>query len=304
MRIPKNEPVIGYKAFTKDLQCRGYQFAIGKEYHHKGPIQLCVKGFHFCASVDKVFDFAPYELNPQTTRVCSVLAWGNVQEDTRSGKCVASNIRVIRELSIQQILSAANFRGSNYGRYNSGSFNYGNCNTGRENLGDGNHGVGNYGNDNYGSFNWGNGNSGNHNLGNHNTGCYNDANFCAGTLCTVSHLPSTYMFNRPLTLDDDFRMRRYGFPAFFCYVKPVIVIDQRDVAKYRGYIKIDDYTEAFDDLNMLRAVSWETLWRFALAKAKTERTWKKQLEHLVNLPNFSYEVFESITGISKQQILE
>ncbi len=137
MRIPKNEPVIGYKAFTKDLQCRGYQFAIGKEYHHKGPIQLCVKGFHFCSSVDKVFDFAPYELNPQTTRVCSVLAWGNVQEDTRPGKYVASNIRVIRELSIQQILSAANFRGSNYGRYNSGSFNYGNCNTGRENLGDG-----------------------------------------------------------------------------------------------------------------------------------------------------------------------
>lgn len=304
MRIPKNEPVIGYKAFTEDLQCRGYQFEIGKEYHHKGPIQLCVKGFHFCSSVDKVFDFAPYELKPQTTRVCSVLAWGNVQEDTRSGKYVASNIRIIRELSIQQILSAANFRGSNYGRYNSGSSNYGNCNTGRENLGDGNRGVGNYGNDNYGSFNWGNGNSGNHNLGNHNTGCYNDANFCAGTLCTISHLPSTYMFNRPLTLDDDLRMQRYGFPAFFYDVKPVIIIDQRDVAKYRGYIKIDDYTEAFDDLNMLRAVSWETLWRFALAKAKTERTWKKQLEHLVNLPNFSYEVFESITGISKQQILE
>lgn len=304
MRIPKNEPVIGYKAFTKDLQCRGYQFAIGKEYHHKGPIQLCAKGFHFCSSVDKVFDFAPYELNPQTTRVCSVLAWGNVQEDTRSVKYVASNIRVIRELSIQQILSAANFSGSNYGRYNSGSFNYGNCNTGRENLGDGNCGVGNYGNNNYGSFNWGNGNSGNHNLGNHNTGCYNYANFCVGTLCTASHLPSTYMFNRPLTVDDDFRRKRYGFPAFFDYVKPVIVIDQRDVAKYRGYIKIDDYTEAFDDLNMLRAVSWETLWRLALAKAKTERTWKKQLEHLVNLPNFSYAVFESITGISKQQILE
>lgn len=304
MRIPKNEPVIGYKAFTEDLQCRGYQFAIGKEYHHKGPIQLCVKGFHFCLSVDKVFDFAPYELNPQTTRVCSVLAWGNVQEDTRSGKYVASNIRIIRELSIQQILSAANFSGSNYGRYNRGSFNYGNYNTGRENLGDGNCGVGNYGNNNYGSFNWGNGNSGNHNLGNHNTGCYNCANSCAGTLCTVSYSPSTYMFNSPLTLDDDLRMQRYGFPAFFYDVKPVIVIDQRDVAKYRGYIKIDDYTEAYDDLSMLRTVSWETLWRFALARAKTERTWEKQLEHLVNLPNFSYEVFESITGISKHQILE
>ncbi len=304
MRIPKNVPVIGYKAFTEDLQCSGYQFELGKEYHHKGPIQLCIQGFHFCSSVAKVFDFAPYDLNPQTTRVCSVLAWGNVQEDTRSGKYVASNIRIIRELSIQQILSAANFSGSNYGRYNSGSFNYGNYNTGRENLGDGNCGVGNYGNNNYGSFNWGNGNSGNHNLGNHNTGCYNYANSCAGTLCTVSHAPSTYMFNRPLTFDDDLRMQRYGFPAFFYDVKPVIVIDQRDVAKYRGYIKIDDYTEAFDDLSMLRAVSWKALWRFALAKAKTERTWKKQLEHLVNLPNFSYEVFESITGISKQQILE
>ena len=69
-------------------------------------------------------------------------------------------------------------------------------------------------------------------------------------------------------------------------------------------IKIDCYTEAFDDLSLLRAMSWKALWRFALAKAKTESTWKKQLKHLVNLPNFSYEVFESITGLSKQQILE
>lgn len=35
MRIPKNKPIIGYKAFTKALQCREYQFEIGKEYHHK-----------------------------------------------------------------------------------------------------------------------------------------------------------------------------------------------------------------------------------------------------------------------------
>mgnify|MGYP000018418115 FL=1 len=304
MRIPKNKPVIGYKAFTKALQCRGYQFAIGKEYHHKGPIQLCTQGFHFCSSVAKVFEFTQYGLNPQTTRVCSVLAWGNVQEDLRSGRYVASNIRIIRELSLQQILSAANLGGSNYGRCNSGAFNYGSYNTGRENIGDGNIGTGNYGRDNYGSFNWGSCNYGNHNLGNHNTGCYNSANHCAGTLCTVSHLPSTYMFNKPLTVDDDFRRKRYGFPAFFAYVKPVIAVYPKDVAKYKEYIKIDCYTEAFDDLILLRAMSWKALWRFALAKAKTERTWKEQLKHLVNLPNFSYEVFKSITGLSKQQILE
>lgn len=304
MRVPKNEPVIGYKAFTKALQCRGYQFEIGKEYHHKGPIQLCAQGFHFCSSVDKVFVFAPYNLNPQTTRVCSVLAWGNVQEDARSGRYVASNIRILRELSIQQVLSAANRNDSNYGWYNSGALNYGNYNTGRVNIGDGNRGTCNYGSDNYGSFNWGSCNYGNHNLGNHNTGCYNVAECCAGTLCTVSHLPSTYMFNKPLTLDDDFRRRRYGFPAFFDYVKPVIAVNQEDVAKYKGYIEIDCCSGALGAVRLLRAVSWRTLWRFALAKAKTESTWKKQLEHLVNLPNFSYEVFESITGISKKQILE
>lgn len=304
MRIPKNEPVIGYKAFTKALQCRGYQFAIGKEYHHKGPIQLCAKGFHFCSSVDKVFDFAPYELNPQTTRVCSVLAWGNVQEDTRSGKYVASNIRVIRELSIQQVLSAANRNGSNYGWYNSGALNYGNYNTGRVNIGDGNRGTCNYGSDNYGSFNWGNCNYGNHNLGNHNTGSYNVADHCAGTLCTASHLPSTYMFNSPLTRAGELRRLRCGFPAFFDYVKPVIAVNQEDVAKYKGYIEIDSCGEALGAIRLLRAVAWEPLWRFALARAKTERTWKKQLEHLVTLPNFNYAVFESITGISKQQILE
>lgn len=286
------------------MQCHEYQFEIGKEYHHKGPIQLCAQGFHFCSSVAKVFEFTQYGLNPQTTRVCSVLAWGNVQEDLRSGRYVASNIRIIRELSLQQVLSAANLGDSNYGRCNSGSFNYGSYNTGRENIGDGNRGMSNYGRDNYGSFNWGSCNYGNHNLGNHNTGCYNSANHCAGTLCTVSHLPSTYMFNKPLTLDDDFRRRRYGFPAFFAYVRPVITVYQKDVAKYTGYIKIDCYTEAFDDLSLLRAMSWKALWRFALAKAKTERTWKKQREHLVNLPNFSYDIFESITGLSKQQILE
>lgn len=304
MRIPKNKPIIGYKAFTKALQCHEYQFEVGKEYHHKGPIQLCAQGFHFCSSVAKVFEFTQYGLNPQTTRVCSVLAWGNVQEDLRSGRYVASNIRIIRELSLQQVLSAANLGGSNYGRCNSGSFNCGNYNTGRENLGDWNQGTGNYGRDNYGSFNWGSCNYGNRNLGNHNTGHYNAANYCAGTLCTVSHLPSTYMFNRPLTVDDDFRMKRYGLPAFFAYVRPVITVYPKDVAKYKGYIKIDCYNEAFDDLSLLRTVSWKALWRFALAKAKTERTWKKQLKHLVNLPNFSYEVFESITGLSKQQILE
>lgn len=33
--------VKGYKGFNKDMTCRGFQYEIGKEYEHKGSIELC-----------------------------------------------------------------------------------------------------------------------------------------------------------------------------------------------------------------------------------------------------------------------
>lgn len=47
--------VKGYKAMNVDMTCRGYQFEIGKTFHHKGKINPCVSGFHFCEKLEDVF---------------------------------------------------------------------------------------------------------------------------------------------------------------------------------------------------------------------------------------------------------
>ena len=43
-----NEVVRGYKAFDKNMQCRGFQYENGKTYSTDKQISLCEHGFHFC----------------------------------------------------------------------------------------------------------------------------------------------------------------------------------------------------------------------------------------------------------------
>jgi len=46
-----------YKGTDKDGKCQGFQFAVGKEYKHKGDIKLCAKGFYACENPLDVFDY-------------------------------------------------------------------------------------------------------------------------------------------------------------------------------------------------------------------------------------------------------
>ena len=42
------EIITSYKGFDANLQCRGYQYAIGQTYEHKGSVSACSGGFHAC----------------------------------------------------------------------------------------------------------------------------------------------------------------------------------------------------------------------------------------------------------------
>ena len=46
----------GYKATDKNMQCRGYQFEIGKEFAHDGEFPMCASDF-FCTKETHVISF-------------------------------------------------------------------------------------------------------------------------------------------------------------------------------------------------------------------------------------------------------
>ena len=176
----------GYKGFDKDLKCRDFQYEVGKEYKHDGNIELCNEGFHFCKNVMDIHGY--YDLQEDETRVCEILASGNVIEG--EDKCVTDTIKIVRELSKEEIEEMKNVgKGNtgvgntgywNTGYMNTGNRNTGNRNTGNRNTGDRNTGYWNTGDRNTGYMNTGNMNTGNRNTGDWNTGYWNTGDWNTG----------------------------------------------------------------------------------------------------------------------------
>jgi len=133
--------VKGFKGFNQDLTCRGFQYEIGKTYEYNGEIELCSSGFHFCRKLQDVHQF--YDL--KTSRICEIEADGKIDND--GIKSVCARIRIIRELSREEIDAAVNT-----GKDNTGLFNSGNRNSGNRNSGNCNSGNRNSGNCNSGYF--------------------------------------------------------------------------------------------------------------------------------------------------------
>ena len=170
----------GYKAFDSDLTCRDMQYEVGKEYTHDGDISLCEQGFHFCEKLTNC-----YQYYKRGSRVCDVEAVGKVETD--GTKSVTDHIRIVRELTRDEIAALENTGKDNTGICNTGNCNTGDCNTGDWNTGD---------------CNTGDWNTGNWNTGNWNTGDCNTTNFSSGVLCTEE--PKCLIFDKQssLTLRD------------------------------------------------------------------------------------------------------
>ena len=163
----KKQTVKGYKVFNPDFTCKGFQFEIDKEYVHNDPIVLCQSGFHFCLKANDCFNY--YDFDPNNI-VCEVEALGKVEGHSKDTKQCTDHIKIIRQLTWQEVLIAANDGSNNTGRGNSGNRNSGNWNSGDSNSG----------NSNSGNWNSGNRNSGDSNSGYSNSGNSNSGAFCTG----------------------------------------------------------------------------------------------------------------------------
>ena len=97
-----NEKVIkSYKAFDKNMQCRGFQYEVGKEYEMDGEIKCCNRGFHACKSPLEVWDY--YDI--LNSRYAEVEQSGKIEEEENSTKVCSSRIKIKAELKLADIIN-------------------------------------------------------------------------------------------------------------------------------------------------------------------------------------------------------
>jgi len=260
----KTEIVKGYKVFKPDFTCGNFKYEVGKTYIHKGHLKLCNAGFHFCKNLNDCFDF--YDFDPNN-KVAEIEAVGEVV--LGDNKSVTNKIKIVREISWNDVLDIVNIGKGNTGRENSG-----NSNSGYRNSGDRNSGARN---------------SGHSNSGNWNSGMFNACNYSNGFFNSQS--PKIYMFNKPTNLTYEEFQRKYfeeynllQYSKFYLteWISEPNMTDEekKQNPKYKateGYLKVRAYKEACK-------MMWNNF-------SKTERNKIKKL------PNFDKDVFEEITGI-------
>ncbi len=96
------QKIKAYKAFDKDLSCRGFKYEVGKEYEETGDIKACEKGFHACSYPLDILGYYA----PARSRFCEVEQSGKI-DDSESDKVCSSKIRIGAELDIRGLVKAA-----------------------------------------------------------------------------------------------------------------------------------------------------------------------------------------------------
>ncbi len=308
--------MIGYKGFNKDMTCRGFQYEVGQTYGIDGNIELCSRGFHFCKKMSDVHNY--YNLQDSDHIFCEIEAIGDVKEG--NDKCVTNKIKIIRQLTMQEVYELAN-KGKdntgvantgdcNTGDYNTGDCNTGNCNTGDCNTGDYNTGDCNTGNCNTGDCNTGNCNTGNYNTGNCNTGDCNTGNCNTGNYNTGNYNTGNY------NTGDWNKTNRST--KVFCNEEPKMIMFNKETNMSWEEWK---NTRAYDLLTYIKKSKW--IWYDNMTeKEKQEhksaktcdgylkeytrkeavKEWWKGLDsydkkEIFNLPNFDLKVFNDIMEI-------
>ena len=93
--------ITSYKGFDKNMQCRGFQYEVGKEYEMDGEIKCCNRGFHACKSPLEVWDY--YDM--LNSRYAEVEQTGKIDEEEKSTKVCSSHIKIKAELKLADIIN-------------------------------------------------------------------------------------------------------------------------------------------------------------------------------------------------------
>ena len=96
-----------FKGFDENLQCRGFQYEVGKTYTEEGNIEVCHNGFHAIGEDNsplRVFEFYPPAIDGKTSRYCEVEADGEVLKS--DVKICCSKLTVGAEIGIPGLVKA------------------------------------------------------------------------------------------------------------------------------------------------------------------------------------------------------
>ena len=93
--------ITSYKAFDKNMQCRGFQYEVGKEYEMDGEVKCCNQGFHACKSPLEVWDY--YDM--LDSRYAEVEQSGKIDAGENSTKICSSHIKIKAELKLAGIIN-------------------------------------------------------------------------------------------------------------------------------------------------------------------------------------------------------
>ena len=99
----QEETVLSYKGFDANLQCRGYQYAVGGSYENESGAEACRHGFHACEHPLNVFDYYA----PAGSRFTLVEQSGTLSRHDSDTKVASSKITIKAEIGIPGLVKAA-----------------------------------------------------------------------------------------------------------------------------------------------------------------------------------------------------
>ena len=257
------------KGFDKDLKCRGFQFEVGGAYdtgYKKEELELCSETvFHFCDSLEKVHEY--YDCSNEENRYCEIEVLGELIYD--ENKCGSNKIKILREITGEELEILKGHKNGNTGLFNSGDSNSGNNNSGNSNSGD---------------YNSGFANSGDFNSGNRNSGDWNKCNGSNGVFCTEE--PTIRIFDKETDMTlNEFRKSKYGKALRSVKLKLTEWIEytEEEMKEDKNKRLIGGYLEEYS------------------YKEECTNWWSKLTEEnreiIMSIPNFDADKFYEITGI-------